>query len=111
NDPERLRAFRSSLISRGRIVTMQDINMFCRLELGKEIEDLKVKKGFMIDEGIKNGFVQTIDVILKIAITSQATKDEWKELCDNLAKKLMQQSPGLTTIRVMTSDLEALSEI
>ena len=67
-------------------------------------EDVKVKKGFAIGDEIQSGFVQTIDVVLKESKAQSSAKEEWKEICESLSKKLFQNSSGLTPIRVMTED-------
>jgi hypothetical protein len=103
DERDRLAAFRSALISRGRIVTANDIRMFCLHELGKEIDDVKVSKGFMVSNSIKGGFVQTIDVKLQVAKNSQVSREEWRDVCEGLSRKLMDKSTGLTPIRVVVN--------
>ena len=104
DDSESLTAFKSAQLSRDRIVTPQDIRLACFHELGKEIEDVTVKKGFMVPNEIKSGFIQTVDVRLRVSGTNRLTADEWVDICENLSTKIMKNSTGLTPVRVMLDE-------
>ncbi len=104
DDMERLAAFKMALLSRDRIVTPQDIRVFCFNELGREIEDVTVKKGFEISNDSKGGFLQTIEVTLKISRRSRSTGGEWKDIADHLGTKIMNNTAGLTPVRLLIED-------
>jgi phosphoribosylaminoimidazole-succinocarboxamide synthase len=64
DDTQRLQAFKQSLVSRGRVVTEQDYKMFCMNEVGTNITDVQLKKGFAISDNPSEGYINTIDEVL-----------------------------------------------
>ncbi len=101
DDRDRLYAFRASLLSRDRIITPQDIKLFCLRELGNEIEDVTTRKGYIISNDRNNGFIQTVDVWLHVLKDSRFTAVEWSDICEDLSINIMKHSAELTPIRVM----------
>ena len=61
---EMLAAFKQSLGSRERIVTIADIRNVCFSELGGLIKDVKVTKEFVIDPKSKTGFKRVLNIEL-----------------------------------------------
>jgi hypothetical protein len=101
NDLERLNAFRSSLIARGRIVTPNDIKLFCENELGENVKDIKVKKGFTVGSDAKTGFIQTIEVIISPADKLRSSAEQWEAICADLTEKLHQRSSSFMPFKVI----------
>ena len=104
NDVESLGAFKSAQLSRDRIVTQQDIRMACFHELGSELEDVTVEKGFAVSSEVKSGFIQTVNVKLKISRSNRYTGDEWADICENLGARINKNSTGFTPVRVMVEN-------
>lgn len=101
NDLERLNAFRSSLIARGRIVTPNDIKLFCENELGENLKDVKVKKGFMVGNDAKTGFIQSIDVIIVPSEKLRSSTEQMDAICEDLTEKLQQRSSSFIPFKVI----------
>ncbi|HYV92796.1 MAG TPA: type VI secretion system baseplate subunit TssF [Chitinophagales bacterium] len=101
NDMERLSAFKSSLIARGRIVTPNDVKLFCMAELGEQILEVEVKKGFSIGSDSLTGFVQTVDVMITPSQKLRSLPEHWESICADLREKLQQRSASFIPFRVM----------
>ncbi|MGB3074655.1 MAG: hypothetical protein WBB36_05010, partial [Chitinophagales bacterium] len=93
-------AFRSSLIARGRIVTPNDIRLFCENELGENLKDVKVKKGFSVGSDAKTGFIQTIEVTIFPSEKLRSSAEQWEGICTDLTEKLQQRSSSFIPFRV-----------
>lgn len=100
---ESITAYKSALLSRDRLISMEDIKMFCRLQMGHKARTVEVVKGVMVPRNVTQGFTRTIDVTIKLNRKDYMDAQEknqlnyWKEsLMLNLSKK----SAGLTPFRV-----------
>lgn len=100
---ESITAYKSALLSRDRLISLEDIKIFCRLQLGHTARQIEVTKGVMVPRQISQGFTRTIDVTIKLSRKDYLEAQEknqlqyWKE---SLALKLTTKSAGLTPFRV-----------
>jgi hypothetical protein len=100
---ESITAYKSALLSRERLVSLEDIKIFCRLQLGNTARHIEVTKGVMVPRQIAQGFTRTIDVTIKLNRKDYMEAQEknrlqyWK---DSLVLKLSEKSAGLTPFRV-----------
>ncbi len=92
---EKLYAFKYGLLTRERIVTVEDIKSFCFYELGNRLSEVIIKKGFIISDNPKEGIKRTIDVILTPSRQKMTDNEEWLQLCNQLKSKLETRS-GMT---------------
>ncbi len=99
---EELHAFKYSLLTRGRIVTVEDIRSFCFYELGSRLGNVTVKRGFLISENPKVGAKRTVDVILTPANHKTEDQDEWNLICNQLRSKLQTKSGMSYNYRIMS---------
>lgn len=100
---DRVNAYRSALLSRDRIISMEDIKRFCQLQLGHKAKSIKVEKGVMVSQAVSQGFARTIDVYIGLHRKDYLDAQERSELTwwkDNLVKQLTGRSAGLTPFRV-----------
>lgn len=102
NDLERLSAYKNTLTSRERIVTLQDIRMFCVKELGNAISEVETNKGFIHGSDSKAGFIRIIDVVLTPAKKSTYSSEDWENICYKLQIELENNSSGIIPIKVST---------
>ncbi len=100
NDLERLSAYKNTLTSRDRVVTMQDIKTFCLKELGNSVSDIEVAKSFMTGSDPKGGFVRVIDVVIFPSKKVNYTDEEWENICAKLEVELENNSSGIIPIKV-----------
>jgi hypothetical protein len=100
---ESITAYKSALLSRDRLISMEDIKIFCRLQLGDIAQHIEVTKGVMVPRQVSQGFTRTIDVTVKLGRKDYMDAQEknqiqfWKE---SLVMKLSNKSAGLTPFRV-----------
>jgi hypothetical protein len=99
---EKLYAFKYGLLTRDRIVTVEDIRSFCFYELGNRISNVSVKKGFVISNNPKEGVKRTIDVVLTPAQQKITNTEEWDQQCDQLKSKLQTRSGMTYNYRILS---------
>ncbi len=95
NENEKIANFREKLISRGRIVTHQDIQLFCKSCLGDKLESVEIRKDVMIGPHSSMGFTRYINVKL-IPADEIPNENEWKAICyeiNNFLNEQMQVLP------------------
>ncbi len=102
---EKLHAFKYGLLTRDRIVTVEDIKSFCHYELGNRLRDVKVKRGYIISNHPKEGAKRTIDVVLTPTTQHAGINDEWKQICGQLKSKLQTRSGMSFHYRILSKDL------
>jgi hypothetical protein len=92
-----------TLLSRDRLISLEDIKIFCRLQLGQIARHIEVAKGVMVPRQVSQGFTRTIDVTIKLNRKDYMDAQDrnqlqyWKE---SLVLKLTEKSAGLTPFRV-----------
>ena len=100
---ETMLAYKSALLSRDRLITMEDIKTFCHFQLGEKVKKIEIKKGIMIHTDQQRGFEKTIDVMITIQrkefddMMEKGELEFWKE---NLKLLLEEKSISLFPYRV-----------
>ncbi|GAB2788154.1 hypothetical protein HNQ93_002629 [Hymenobacter luteus] len=89
---ERVFALRRNLLSRNRIVTLEDIRAACWAELGSQLGQVHIEKGFRTGGSPTAGFVRCIRVQLTPAATSRMSGPEWQRAAHELQVLLASQS-------------------
>lgn len=100
---ESITAYKSALLSRDRLISLEDIKIFCRLQLGQIAKHIEVVKGVMVPRQVSQGFTRTIDVTIKLNRKDYMDAQEKNQLQywkDSLVLKLTEKSAGLTPFRV-----------
>lgn len=98
NATEQLSAMKNALLSRGRIVTREDVKIYCQSFLNNKLEEVKVKDGVGTDPRFDFGMTRLLDVVLKP--TREANKEDWEGICQQLQVLLEQKSTSSIPIRV-----------
>jgi hypothetical protein len=98
NAPEQMDAMKSALLSRGRIVTREDVQVFCREFLRDKLAGLSVRDGVGTDPRFDFGMTRVLDVHLQPA--AAAEKEDWDGICRQLKRLLEQRSSSSIPIRV-----------
>lgn len=57
-----VQAYRYALTTRDRIITIEDIKNYCRMELRSQIKEISVRKGTAISQKPKEGFIRTLEI-------------------------------------------------
>lgn len=100
---ESITAYKSALLSRNRLISLEDIKLFCRLQLGDAARHIEVTKGVMVPRQVSQGFTRTIDVTIKLnrkAFMEAREKNQLQYWKESLMLKLTGKSAGLTPFRV-----------
>lgn len=98
NTTEQLYAMKSALLSRGRIVTREDVKIFCKEFLQDKISKIMVQDGVGTDPRFDFGMTRLLDVIL--SPSAQASKEDWEGICQQVQTLLEQKSASSIPIRV-----------
>ncbi len=92
---------RKNIVTRNRLVTLEDVRAFCAAELGDRLRKVQVKPHFMPGKMPGQGFVRC----LQIGLTPAApTRDDWARECENLQLKVTRLSTGMYPIQVVISN-------
>jgi len=100
-------AFREIVMTRGRIVTKEDIKSFCLNQIGqRHIVGIKIEKGVHISEHSSEGLIRTIDVFIQRNRMSPLEKATWYRMCNEAEIQLNQKASSVFPIRVISKETE-----
>jgi hypothetical protein len=97
---ERINLYRRALLSRNRLVTHEDIKALCYEHFSDIIRDIELKKGMMKGSGVKNGFIATMDIHLKLLKKDLKDEIEIDNRVRDLKVDLENQSTNILPFRV-----------
>jgi hypothetical protein len=66
-----IQAYRYALSTRDRIITIEDIRNYCRMELGEAAREITIRKGTEISQKPKEGFIRVL--VITIAVPDDET--------------------------------------
>ncbi|HET9505143.1 MAG TPA: hypothetical protein VFO93_16485 [Hymenobacter sp.] len=89
---ERTHALRRNILTRSRLVTLADIKAACWAELGAQLAEVQVEKGFQNGGTPMAGFVRCIRVRLVPAAGNRLSAPEWQHAAEALQAHLSGQS-------------------
>lgn len=89
---QKINLLRKSLLSRDRIVTLEDIKIACWEVLGNKARDIHVKKIFDTGKTPSIGFIRTILIEIIPQGTKTLVDEEWINVCENLKITLESRS-------------------
>jgi hypothetical protein len=92
---ESLNAYRYSLITRNRVITLEDIRAFVRYELGSKLKQVLVEKGVMNSVLPNEGIVRCINIIITLA-EKDIDKEDKENIVSDLQNKLESKSIPFT---------------
>ncbi len=101
NPDESLNAYRYSLITRNRVITLEDIRAFVRYELGNKVKQVLVEKGVMNSVLPNEGIVRCINVVLTLT-DKDLDKDDKENIMSDLQTKLESKSIPFTNFNFIT---------
>jgi hypothetical protein len=97
---DRLNVLRRSLLSKGRIVTSEDIKALCFELFGSHLNQVEIKKGTMLQHGPGKGISRTIDIYLTLMASHELSEEELFHRKENLKVRLKQESVNLLPYRI-----------
>jgi hypothetical protein len=102
NAEERINSYRKALLSRGRIVTAEDIKALCYEHFGSPLESVEVKKGIMKGLLVDSGFMRSIDIYLSFSKRAALPgPDEMEFQLEDLRVKLEERSTNIFPFRII----------
>ncbi|WP_018620701.1 type VI secretion system baseplate subunit TssF [Spirosoma luteum] len=100
-EAEKITQYKQALLTRNRIVTLEDVRAVCQTELGQHIRSMQVERAFRIDPAPANGFQRCIRVSLEPSATSTYTPADWQQQATLLERNLESQSVGMLPFQVL----------
>jgi hypothetical protein len=100
---EKINYYRKALLSRNRIVTLEDVRAACVKELGETAQSVDVRRSFMLSDAPNAGFLRCVEVLIKPSRLSDYTAKEWEQRGEQLRAVLETQSVGNLPFRVIIS--------
>jgi hypothetical protein len=97
---DKLNKLRRLLLSKGRIVTMEDIKAVCFEHFGNELLDVEIKKGVHLDPSPEKGFIRSLDIFLTISKQNKLAENELEQKAEELKIRLKQESINLLPFRI-----------
>ena len=88
---EILNAYKNTLLTRGRIVTIEDIKSFCYSYFNGNIDSIEVSRGVAVSNLPNEGLINTIEIKI-VPNEGNRDKTEWHDLLNDLQSKLVQRS-------------------
>lgn len=101
NSVERLDAMKSTLLSRGRLVTREDVKVYCKTFLRNKLANVEVKDGVGTDPRAEFGMTRMLEVVL--TPSKIGAKEDWDGLCRQLQVMISKQSSAHIPIQVVTN--------
>jgi len=89
---KKINMLRKSLLSRDRIVTLEDIKVTCWEAMGNKARDIRVKKIFDTGKTPSIGFIRTIFIEIFLQDTRIFAEEEWINVCEDLKLTLESRS-------------------
>jgi hypothetical protein len=91
---QKINVFKKALLTRGRIVTHEDIKTTCFAELGDKLQEVIIKKTVQAGRTPNTGFFRCIEVWLLPNPQLHFDKEEWEHVCMLLQQHLEEGSTG-----------------
>jgi len=98
---DRINSYREALLSKGRVVSAEDIKALCFQHFGKNLEKVDVTKGIASGTTADTGFIRTIDIHLHLSKkAAQLSEEELNFLKEDLKIKLEEASMNILPYRI-----------
>ncbi|MBN2738648.1 MAG: hypothetical protein JXR70_16825 [Spirochaetales bacterium] len=97
---DKLNSLRRALLSKGRIVTTEDIKALCFEQFGSDLKTAEVKKGVSLNDLPGKGLSRTLDVHLILKESNNLTSDDIWQKTEELKVRLKQDSSNLLPYRI-----------
>jgi len=90
-ESEKIEHLKRMLLTHNRLVTMEDIKIAVRNEMGKNAKDIQIRKTYTKGVGPDEGFMRCVQIIINPKKNVMGN-DEWQAKLDELLIKLQQQA-------------------
>jgi len=99
---DRICLFKKELLTRNRIVTAEDIRLFCQAELGNELKDVTIARRAVLGQNRSTGFQNSI--LVQIAFIEGKSIVEKESIINHIEKSLQQKSSCIYNFKVECLD-------
>ncbi|HRH49191.1 MAG TPA: type VI secretion system baseplate subunit TssF [Panacibacter sp.] len=96
---EVLNAYKNTLVTRGRIVTLEDIKSYCSMALNGKAKNISIKKGVGISPLPNQGLINTVDIRIE-HMPAYNDAEEWQGILQDLKTRLEEQSAVWSNYRI-----------
>lgn len=99
-----IHTFKEAVMTRGRLVTMEDIKNYCISCLGhRNIKSIDVSRGIELSKNKDEGIIRTINVLVERKKQSLLSEEEWALMIQETAMKLNNRSAGVLPINIKSN--------
>ncbi|GAB4044092.1 hypothetical protein [Spirosoma litoris] len=100
-ESEKITQYKRALLTRNRIVTLEDVRVVCQAELGHHLQSVRVERAFRVDPLPTNGFQRCIQVSLEPSARSTYSDADWAQQAKLLQSSLEVQSVSALPYQVI----------
>lgn len=87
-----IQAYKYALTTRDKIISLEDVKNYCRMVLKDELKDVRVKRGTMISNKPKEGFVRTVEVEIIPQNYSFYGRAYWENMANILRNQIISKA-------------------
>ncbi|AUD07153.1 type VI secretion system baseplate subunit TssF [Spirosoma pollinicola] len=104
-ESEKITQYKRALLTRNRIVTLEDVRAVCLAELGSHLRSVQVERTFRVDPQPQNGFQRCIRVSLEPSATSPYAAADWQQQVRLLQVTLDAQSVAALPYQIVVNSI------
>ncbi|MCX8532340.1 type VI secretion system baseplate subunit TssF [Chryseobacterium luquanense] len=87
-----IQAYKYALTTRDKIISLEDVKNYCRMVLKDEMKDVRVKRGTMISNKPKEGFIRTVEVEIVPNNYSFYGRMYWENMANILRNQIVSKA-------------------
>lgn len=84
-----IQAYKYALTTRDKIISLEDVKNYCRMVLKDELKEVRVKRGTMISNKPKEGFIRTVEVEIIPSNYSFYGRLYWENMANILRNQII----------------------
>jgi hypothetical protein len=100
---DKMNKLRRALLSKGRIVTVEDIKALCFEHFGNDLSRVEIKKGVCLDPSPRKGMSRSLDIYLTLNKLHPFTEEDLLQKTESLKVILKNESVNLLPFRIFVS--------
>ncbi len=100
---DKLDTLRRTLLSKGKVVTREDISALCFEHFGSDLQKVEIRKGVQLDPSPAKGFIRSLDIHLHLNKLKKINEEELAQKIEVLKVKLRQESLNILPYRIFTT--------
>ncbi len=105
SEAEKRTILRQQLLSGGKIISAEDVKLFCMQLYGNKLKKVEVQKGVQVSNKAGEGFKRTIDVLLTYSnIVNESMKNEMDNLYYELEFSLQSNASPVYPFRIIVNN-------